>query len=187
MGRATQLILVISVCFLVLFGALAAATYSKYQQNDLDRIELTQLQQELAGYEAKIATRDARLALKAAIDEANKEVIQLLPRFSETQSVDKALEQLNRYRSKARLELGPTVSDEPRPATGELGEGVIQTTFTMNLEGTFARAMKFLSSLERSPNLLRVDELKLTPTGRQDEGRPMLRIFVKISAFHYKV
>ncbi|RME72489.1 MAG: hypothetical protein D6776_08725 [Planctomycetota bacterium] len=187
MGRATQLIVVITLCILILFGVLAAATYGKYDSNATLEQQIARLRTELAGYEAKIARRPRLEKLKTAIDDANREVILILPRFSPERSADKALEQLNRYRSKARLELGPTVPEPPHPAGGKLGKGVMQASFSMNLEGTFPRLLKFVADIERSPNLMRIDDLKLTPTSRTEDGHPVLKIFIKVSAFYYKV
>ncbi|GIW72882.1 MAG: hypothetical protein KatS3mg102_2424 [Planctomycetota bacterium] len=186
MGRGTRIVVVIAICFLVIFGGLAASTYSKYAENEQTRQAIADLEREIDAYQAKIATKPAREALLKEIDDSFVDVIQLLPLYSESRSEDKLLEGLNRYVAAARLVLGPTVVSEPRTDLPGLGKNVVQVGVTMNLEGTFANVLKFAAMVERHPNLLRIDEMKLTPAGKgQEEVRP-LTVFVKVSAFFYK-
>jgi Tfp pilus assembly protein PilO len=199
MNTGMQKLVLAAAAFLVVFGGLCAAIYSKYNEREKTLAVTAQLRQEIAGYDATIAKRDERRKHKEEIEDVFNELVEILPQASPRQE-DKILEDLTSFAAQARLTFKGVVLSKAQPGQQQQPAGAPagqqkamnsafqQTELTVRYEGTFANFMRFLNAVENRPSFLRVDDVSLDPIKTADAAEPRpLGIQVKLSTFHYVV
>jgi hypothetical protein len=208
MSSNMQKLILAAAAFLVVFGGLCVAAYSQYNEKEKTLAVVQQLHDEIAIYDAKIATREEKRKHKEAIEDNFNELVEILPQATPRQK-DKILEALTAYAAQAKMKFirlvqDPTMLGSTAPAPGQpqppqpppgaqakpFGDAFEQTVLTVQYSGTFQNFMKFLNLIEVNPltgNFLRVDEVGLEPD-KSDAVEPRnANITIKVSTFHYVV
>lgn len=196
MGSLTQKIVLAAACFVVIFGSLVAAIYSKYNEKEATLGQVEQLKQEIRGYQAKIDQKPAKQKLKEDIEDVFTELVDILPQASPRQR-DNIFDAVTQYAAIAKIRFKQLIQDTPVTMGGQqppqpqgpakpFGDAFEQTNLSLRFEGTFTNFMKFLNMVENHRNFLRVDEIALSPI-RSDVEPRILDITVKFSTFHYVV
>jgi hypothetical protein len=195
----TQRLAVLIAVVVVALAGLGYGIYAKASENSALQGDINQLNQDISGLEAIIATKAQKEKSRDAQIEVFKELVAILPQYSEKQE-DAILNAITTYGAYARMRFGGIVPKSTAPAGAPAGgpprppgpgggsQDFQQTELTLRFDGTFANFVKFLSLVENHESFLRVDSFALTPKQVSDGPQPEQRdlsIVVRISTFHY--
>jgi hypothetical protein len=201
MPPVTQKLIAGIAVFVVILGGIGYGIYAKSDENSAVEGQIQKLNDEIAELQKTIDKKEEMKKHRAAQDEIFKELVTVLPAYSERQD-ERVMETLTAYASVCKLTpkgLVPKVNAPVAAAPGappgpggpqaQGGKDFAQTELRINYEGTFFNFLKFLNMVENNDSFLRVDEILLSPTVLgatevQPEHR-LLQITVKISTFHY--
>jgi hypothetical protein len=200
MPPVTQKLIAGVAIFLVILGGLGAGIYAKTNENAEIAAEIEKIQAEIQGFDAIIATREEKRKQREAQDDNFKELVAILPQYSERQE-ERVLESITSYASVAKLKykglvpvtvVAPTKGaaapqGPPRPGQPKSAD-FSQTQLTVRFEGTFFNLLKFLDMIEKHDSFLAVESIQLSPMGAKEGPQPEhkeLSITVKISTYHY--
>jgi len=199
MPPVTQKLLAAIAGALLLLGGLGYLIYDQMDQNAMIQTEIDGIDAEIQGLDAIIATRDSKKALRDAQDQVFRQLVEILPQYSERQE-ERIYEAVTQYGSVAKLQFrgvvvglrppsGPAPAGGPQPAGQAAPKDFAQTELTCRFEGTYYNFLKFLNLVENHESFLRIDEVLLSPTGAQpvdaNPDQKELQIRVKISTFAY--
>ena len=199
MPPISQRLAVLIAVVVVALAGLGYGIYAKASENSALHADIKQLNDDIAGLDAIIATKAAKEKSRDAQIEVFKELVAILPQYSEKQE-DAILNALTTYGAYARMRFGGIVPRSTAPAAaapggpprppgpGQASTDFQQTELTLRFEGTFAAFVKFLSLVENHESFLRVDSFQLTPKPLSDGPQPEqrdLNLTVRISTFHY--
>jgi hypothetical protein len=208
MPPITQKLIAAVAVFVVVIGGLGAGIYAKSGENGEISEDVERLRGEIAGLDAIIATREQKKKHRDAQDEVFKELISVLPQYSERQE-ERVYEAVTSYGSLAKIRFGglvpkpvqvmpppgaappptaPGAPPKPPGAGGAPPTDFTQTELTLRFEGTFHNFLRFINMVENHESFLRVDTIQLTPLRPADGPQPEqleVSIVVRISTFHY--
>jgi len=188
--------------FLLVVGALGYFIYAKMGENSELQTAIDNLNQEIAGFEEIIKTKEAKEKQRNAQDDVFKELVTILPRYSQD-AEGRVLNALTSFAAVAKLDnrgFAPKIVKEgttatsaqpvgqPKPPTQAQSSDFAQTELRLRYEGTFFNLLQFLNMVENHTSFLRIDEVNCTPLPLPDGPQPdqrKLNIVVKVSTFHY--
>jgi Tfp pilus assembly protein PilO len=198
MPPVTQKLIAAIVGVLLLVGGTGFMIYSQMEENAGIVAEIDGINNEIQGHDAVIATRESKKQLRDAQDQVFKQLVEILPQYSERQE-EKIFEAVTQYSSIARLQFKGIIADPGKGGTTQPSGGpkpgaatpadFTRTQLTVRLQGTYFNFLKFLNRVENHESFLRVDEVSLSPLAQQSADaspdQKELAITVRISTFAY--
>jgi Tfp pilus assembly protein PilO len=198
MSNVAQRVALIAAAFLIVLGGVAAAIYSRYNEKQATMGEIQKLREEIAGYEKRIAMKEAKQKQKDDIEDNFAELVEILPQAS-AQQQDRIYQILTQIAANTRVKpkglvqkppQGPGAAPPPTQPQGkpqpQFGDAFQRTELAVQFEGTFANFMKFLNMVEAYPQFLKIDEIEMKPV-KKEQVPPVLDIKLTLSTFSYVV
>ncbi len=178
MNAALQRIVVAVIAFIIIFGGLSYAIYTKYDEKTQLEAQITDLKAQIDTFDAKINTRTAKEKVKADIEGNFENLVLVLPTASPKQA-DNVLNALTSYAAQWKME-PKNISIKQKPS-GQ--QGFERTQLDSKWQGDFANTMRFVNAIENNTSFLMIDELTLDPVKGDPAGR--MNVSMKVSTFHY--